>query len=59
MRRADDQAHSWSLIVIWVWHALQLGPPGPLNILFAAAFGTYKALRKDRRSTNSKKDSGS
>lgn len=36
---------SWSLIVIWVWHALQLGPPGPLNILFAAAFGTYMASR--------------
>ena len=36
---------SWSLIVIWVWHALQLGPPGPLNILFAAAFGAYMASR--------------
>lgn len=34
---------SWTLIVIWVWHALQLGPPGPLNILFAAAFGAYMA----------------
>ena len=34
---------SWTLIVIWVWHALQLGPPGPLNILIAAAFGAYMA----------------
>ena len=36
---------SWGFVVIWVWHALQLGPPGPLNILFAAAFGAYMASR--------------
>ncbi|WCC80811.1 FUSC family protein [Cutibacterium equinum] len=34
---------AWTLVVIWTWHALQLGPPGPLNILFAGAFGAYMA----------------
>ena len=34
---------AWSLVIIWTWHALQLGPPGPLNILFAGAFGAYMA----------------
>ncbi|WP_176702711.1 FUSC family protein [Actinomyces vulturis] len=30
-----------TFIVIWVWHALLTGPPGPINVVFAAAFGIY------------------
>nr|WP_245306512.1 FUSC family protein [Acidipropionibacterium timonense] len=34
---------AWTLLVEFGWHGLQLGPPGPLNTLFAAAFGSYMA----------------
>lgn len=27
--------------VVWLWHALLIGPPGPVNAVFAGAFGTY------------------
>ncbi|WP_347349461.1 FUSC family protein [Nigerium sp.] len=30
-----------TLGVVWVWHALHTGPPGPINTVFAGAFGTY------------------
>ena len=30
-----------TLIVVWAWHALVTGPPGPINTVFAGAFGTY------------------
>ena len=30
-----------TLTVVWAWHALQAGPPGPINTVFAGAFGTY------------------
>ncbi len=30
-----------TLAVVWIWHALLTGPPGPINTLFAAAFGAY------------------
>lgn len=32
-----------TLVVVWVWHALMTGPPGPINTVFAGAFGTYMA----------------
>lgn len=28
-------------VVVWAWHAQLTGPPGPLNTLFAGAFGAY------------------
>lgn len=30
-----------SAVIIWTWHALQVGPPGPINTVFAGAFGTF------------------
>ncbi|WP_147385397.1 FUSC family protein [Propionibacterium ruminifibrarum] len=30
-----------TLVVVWTWHALLVGPPGPINTLFAAAFSAY------------------
>ena len=33
----------WSFVMIFVWNALHLGPPGPLNVLFAAALASYYA----------------
>ena len=32
-----------TLVVVWSWHALVTGPPGPINTVFAGAFGTYMA----------------
>ena len=30
-----------TLAVVWTWHALLTGPPGPIDTVFAGAFGTY------------------
>lgn len=30
-----------TLVGMWVWHAFMIGPPGPINMLFAGAFGAY------------------
>lgn len=30
-----------TLVIVWTWHALLTGPPGPINTLFAAAFSAY------------------
>ena len=30
-----------TLVVVWTWHALLTGPPGPIDTVFAGAFGTY------------------
>lgn len=32
-----------TLVIVWVWHATMTGPPGPINTMFAAAFGAYMA----------------
>ncbi|MDO5617853.1 FUSC family protein [Kocuria sp.] len=32
-------------LVVWVWHALAVGAPGPTTTLFACAFGTYLGAR--------------
>lgn len=42
---------AWTLLVVWVWHALELGPPGPLNTLFAAAFGAFMGTHGWRMTT--------
>lgn len=30
-----------TLVIVWTWHALLTGPPGPINTIFAAAFSAY------------------
>lgn len=30
-----------TVVIMWAWHALHTGPPGPINTIFAGAFGTY------------------
>ncbi len=30
-----------TLVIVWTWHALLIGPPGPINTLFAGAFSAY------------------
>lgn len=30
-----------TLLIVWAWHALMVGPPGPTNACFALAFGSY------------------
>lgn len=34
-----------TLAVVWTWHGLQIGPPGPINTVFAGAFGSFMGAR--------------
>ena len=31
----------WTYVVVFVWHALEIGPPGPLNTLFVVPFTAF------------------
>lgn len=32
-----------TVVIVWFWHAVRAGPPGPINLLFAAAYGGHLA----------------